>query len=36
MRSKKYRDVDVYPHRDVQRLIVRVHPEPVDACGVDD
>ncbi len=34
--SKKYRDVDAYPHRDVQRLIVRVYPERVDAGGFDD
>jgi hypothetical protein len=34
--SKKYRDEDVYRHRDVQRLIARVRPERVLASGFDD
>lgn len=33
--SKKYRDEDVYRHRDVQRVIVRVRPERVEAYGFD-
>jgi hypothetical protein len=34
--SKKDRDVDVYPHHNVRRLVVRVHPERVDAGELDD
>jgi len=34
--SKRYRDEDVYRHRDVQRLIARVRPERVLASGFDD